>query len=160
MTHPKHVSLFDLLLAGHAWNIVEFEGVGSARESSDSYLATWRAEALGNDSHDLTGAPGKGAMRAVLESFIQDPPGQGKFCAAQSALAEFSLTGFEAAAVTAGMMGRGISRPPEPALHRRATIRFNRPYAVLAVGSGSQSGPGSTWRGTPVFSSWVGHLAS
>jgi hypothetical protein len=70
--------------------------------------------------------------------------------ARQSAMARYTRTGFEAAAVTAvGVMLAAI----RPARHREAELRFGHPYAVVALAtSPGQDGP---WHGLPVFSAWV-----
>jgi hypothetical protein len=78
--------------------------------------------------------------------------------ARQAAMARYSRTGFEAAAVTA-MAARVAARIP--ARHRVAELRFGIPYAVVAVATdpvssgGRPSAAGSLWDGLPVFSAWV-----
>lgn len=68
--------------------------------------------------------------------------------ARQSAMARYSRTGFEAAAVT----GIAAFLVAHPARRRRvAELRFGHPYAVVAV-TVAEHGP---WRGLPVFSAWV-----
>lgn len=68
--------------------------------------------------------------------------------ARQSAMARYSRTGFEAAAVT----GLAAFLVAHPARRRRvAELRFGHPYAVVAV-TVAEHGP---WRGLPVFSAWV-----
>ncbi|MFF4342701.1 serpin family protein [Kitasatospora sp. NPDC001540] len=53
--------------------------------------------------------------------------------ARQVAVAEFSAKGFEAGAVTAVVMTRGAVAAPRRFRARRATARFDRPFAFLAV---------------------------
>jgi hypothetical protein len=42
--------------------------------------------------------------------------------------------------------------PSASVVQRRATLRFGRPYAVVAVAVDTTGGP---WHGVPVFSAWV-----
>lgn len=82
--------------------------------------------------------------------------GDGPWTAAQAAMARYSRTGFEAAAVTA-VFRASAARLPVPGVHRSAELRFGHPYAVIAVtldpgGPGAPPGP---WHGVPVFSAWV-----
>ncbi|HEU5421464.1 MAG TPA: hypothetical protein VFV41_27520 [Streptosporangiaceae bacterium] len=80
----------------------------------------------------------------------------GPWAAAQAAMARYSRTGFEAAAVTTMAMA-AAARMTRPGQHRSAELRFAHPYAVVAVttdpgGPGPAPGP---WHGVPVFSAWV-----
>jgi hypothetical protein len=52
--------------------------------------------------------------------------------ARQTAMAEFSATGFEAAAVTALAMARAAGLPKFDHRHVKAVVRFDRPFAYLA----------------------------
>lgn len=79
------------------------------------------------------------------------------FAAKQAAMARYTRTTFEAAAVTA-LAVRSVARIP--ALHRVAELRFGHPYAVVAVATdpADRMGRGSAlspWHGVPVFSAWV-----
>lgn len=78
--------------------------------------------------------------------------------AAQAAMARYSRTGFEAAAVTT-VMAMSAVRAPRPGRRRAAELRFAHPYAVVAVAvdeppARSPLRPGP-WHGVPVFSAWV-----
>jgi hypothetical protein len=75
-------------------------------------------------------------------------PGPDPWDAMQAAMARYSRTGFEAAAVT-GMVASMAAHLP--ARHRHAELRFGHPYAVVALVEDS----GSPWHGLPVFSAWV-----
>jgi Serpin (serine protease inhibitor) len=75
-------------------------------------------------------------------------PGPDPWDARQAAMARYSRTGFEAAALTA--MARSLSARI-PAQHRHAELRFGHPYAVVALVQDA----GSPWHGLPVFSAWV-----
>jgi len=82
--------------------------------------------------------------------------GDGPWTAAQAAMARYSRTGFEAAAVTSVFMASAV-RLPRPGRHRAAELRFAHPYAVVAVTTdpGGPGGPPGPWHGVPVFSAWV-----
>jgi len=85
-------------------------------------------------------------------------PAATRWDAKQAAMARYSRTGFEAAAVTA-MVARVAARLE--GRHRLAELRFGYPYAVVAVATdpvadrGRPAPPASPWRGLPVFSAWV-----
>jgi serine protease inhibitor len=90
-------------------------------------------------SHDLTAFPDVFGLHTVLDTSQQRLPGIseqpiaiGK--AAQDAIAEFTDTGFRAAAVTAFTMLRAsMVRPAREYEVRRVTATFDRPYGFLAV---------------------------
>jgi serine protease inhibitor len=90
-------------------------------------------------SHDLTAFPDVFGLDTVLDASEQRLPGiserplaVGK--AAQDAIAEFTETGFRAAAVTAITMRRaGMVRRTQEYEVRRVTATFDRPYGFLAV---------------------------
>ncbi len=78
-------------------------------------------------------------------------PGPDPWQARQSAMARYSRTGFEAAAVTA----LAVQLAMMPSRTRRvAELRFGHPYAVVAL-TRAPDGAGP-WHGMPVFSAWVG----
>jgi hypothetical protein len=148
------VSLFDLELEGHAWNISEYRdpNVDALPESYYSYLVAWLADST-RVPHDLIDAPGMSCALETLDHFVIPSPKPNEYSAVQAATSEFTRYGFSAAAITTSAIS-GLSMPrqgPEQ-LKRRATLRFNRPYAVLAVAA---SEPGSPWSSVPVFSAWV-----
>lgn len=163
----EHVSLFDLPLGdGHAWTVTEevrevLGGAGSTEESLDAVLPAWDA----TSDHDLTDLPAVAAAGRVLASFLAPGAGPGDVEARQAATASYTRDGFEAAAVT-GMALRATSLPARRVVrHRHATVRFNRPFAVLAVATNRGVDPAKPWRrvdlatpaweGLPVFSAWV-----
>ncbi|MGO9959712.1 MAG: hypothetical protein ACLP50_27670, partial [Solirubrobacteraceae bacterium] len=85
--------------------------------------------------------------------------------AAQTAVASFTRYGFEAAAVTAFAV-RASARlaPRHVGIERTATLRFDHPYAAvaIAVGAGEPASGRSrgdstrpTLEGLPVFGAWV-----
>jgi hypothetical protein len=84
--------------------------------------------------------------------------------AKQAAMASYTRFGFEAAAVTVARIALAASMPIQPkerGLERAAELRFDHPYAALAL-AGSEaafSGNGqdrSPVFGLPLFSAWVG----
>jgi hypothetical protein len=121
------------------WSIRE---VTAAADSCTAVLPAWSARS----KHDLT-APGLGFAAAKNALVLNDDPWQ----ASQVAMARYSRTGFEAAAVTALAVAAAARLP---ALHRHAELRFGHPYAVVAVTTDT-TGSAGPWHGLPVFSAWV-----
>lgn len=127
------------------WQLRE---VTAPADTCIAVLPAWSA----SSQHDLTD-PQLGfaaACRALL-------PGRDAWDARQAAMARYSRTGFEAAAVT-GVAVRMAALLP--ARRREAELRFAHPYAVVAIttdpGTGSQdTGGRSPWHGMPVFAAWV-----
>lgn len=129
------------------WRIREetVHGISGA-DRYTAVLPAWTA----HSTQSLT-APELGfgaAVRAIAGGVPWD--------AAQAAMARYSRTGFEAAAVTgvalmAAMPGGMVRR-------RAAELRFAHPYAAVAVAVGRDAdggGAADPWRGVPVFSAWV-----
>jgi hypothetical protein len=81
---------------------------------------------------------------AAAKNALSPDPWQAK----QSAMARYSRTGFEAAAVSA-LATFLVARPA--GRRRVAELRFGHPYAVVAVSLAGND----AWRGLPVFSAWV-----
>ncbi len=148
-------SLFDLPLGdGHAWTITEEQApvrTESGRdEAYDAVLPAWTA----SSDHDLLadaslGFDAAGTAVARLFGSALD------VAARQVARAEYTRVGFRAAAVTAMAWMTSAPPPPRPGVLRTATVRFGRPYAVVAVAR-QPEGP---WHGLPVFSAWVADAA-
>ncbi|MFI5954710.1 hypothetical protein [Cryptosporangium sp. NPDC051539] len=151
---PAARSLYDLPLGdGHAWTLTE-EPVrttsrGGREERCEAILPAWEA----TSRHDLMADPRTGfrdAAEALVPLLPPEPAGS-EAEAVQSALAKYSRTGFAAAAVTAlGLRATALIEPRD-GVRRIATLRFGRPYAVVAVAEQS----GGPWSGVPVFSAWV-----
>ncbi|HEY7325450.1 MAG TPA: hypothetical protein VH520_11560 [Streptosporangiaceae bacterium] len=121
---------------GPLWVVQE---VMASADSCSALLPAWSA----SSQLDLTDpALGFAAARSGLV------PGPDPWDARQAAMARYSRTGFEAAAVT-GMAVLASARLP--ARHRHAELRFGHPYAVVALVQDA----GSPWHGVPVFSAWV-----
>ena len=118
-------------------------------------LPTWSAASV----HDLTRDPrlGFGAAAATLADLMNLDPSW--YQARQAAVARYSRTRFEAAALTAAFAG-GRS-PTRLGLLRTAELRFGHPYAVVAVTAdhGHRRWPDvprrNPWQGLPVFSAWI-----
>ena len=138
-------SLFDLPLGDSPlWTVVEGRSDRGDEERHTAVLPAWSARS----THELT-APefGFAAAAGVLIALL--PPDDYQFEARQSAVARYSRTGFEAAAVTAiGIRATAVLEPR--GVRRTAILRFGHPYAVVAVAQG-----GGPWHGVPVFSAWV-----
>jgi hypothetical protein len=118
-------------------------------------LPAWSADS----THELTGHPGLGfgAAAATLAALA----GMDEFAceARQAAVARYSRTGFEAAAVTGLGVGMGGNPPIRRGVVRTAELRFGQPYAVVAVTTEpdrrGRLPVTSPWRGLPVFSAWI-----
>jgi hypothetical protein len=138
-------SLFDLPLGeGPLWSITErtapVRSPGGREERCTAVLPAWSARS----EHDLS-APDLG-FAAAAQALAPGDPWQAR----QAAMARYTRTGFEAAAVTGVAVAMAMRPPPGPGLIRTAELRFGHPYAVVAVTAGD--GP---WHGLPVFSAWV-----
>ena len=155
MQTAQQVSLFDLDLGdGHAWTISQrtVTGMGSAHEERfTTLLPTWRS-----DSHwGLNHVPGIAEALEVLAGFSDGMPVVVN--AVQAAMAEYSSAGFRAAAVTTTARG-AASNMPRLVRQRHAEVRFNRPYAVVALCDWGPRAAGKSvaaWSTMPVFSAWV-----
>lgn len=163
-------SLYDLPLGrGHSWEISEQEvptRVTTPRPEriAGVSLPAWRGE----EELDLMLAAAFGtrpALQALRELIGPRPDDQ---CAAtQAAVASFTRYGFEAAAVTAfGIRTAAVRRPARRSVERTAVLRFDHPFAAVAIagrpdaggrGAGDGTGPGSGtgFAGLPLFSAWV-----
>ena len=153
------LSLFELPLGdGPLWSIseedVETEARNGREERLLAVLPAWSAESeldLGDESLGFSAA-----ARVLAGAF--DRP-DWRFEARQTAVARYSALGFEAAAVTGLLLA--MSAPVRRlGVRREATVRFARPYAVVAVACegvpGRPAGPTpNPWYGLPVFSAWV-----
>ena len=162
-------SLFDLPLGeGHSWQISEREVPVYVREPrlervTGAALPAWRAQ----DNLDLSASPAFGtgpALEALRELIGPRPDDQCQ--ATQAAVASFTRYGFQAAAVTAlGLRTAALLRPRGHTLERTAVLRFDHPYAAVAI-AGRPPGPrpavgdtppasDSSFPGLPLFSAWV-----
>jgi hypothetical protein len=135
-------------------------------ERCTAVLPAWSADSR----HDLTGHASLGfpAAAAALAALLG--LARFRFDACQAAVARYSRTGFEAAAVT-GMAVATAMPVMRPGRLRTAELRFGRPFAVVAVTTGQDHGSGhgagghgagghgagghGPWHGLPVFSAWI-----
>jgi hypothetical protein len=152
-------SLFELPLgSGHAWEVVESRimthAEGDRIEVVRALHPAWEAS---SPTMDLMANPAFGfeAAGATLLALL-NPSERGLAFAAQRTVARFDRYGFSAASVSVlGVTGSSMGRRPQFAgLRRDATIRFARPFAVVAV-TQSPDGRPHPWHGVPVFSAWV-----
>lgn len=171
------VSAFDVPEgAGHAWTVTETvqESSSGPGETGRAVLPAWRA----SGDHDLIGAAGVGPLLGILSRFLRTPGGA-TFEVGQVAAASYTAEGFDAAAVTYAAARAGsvavLTRVP----WRELDVRFDRPYAVLAVARTEalvepspedralrpwldaewRSVGSPAWAGVPVFSAWVSEPA-
>jgi hypothetical protein len=134
---------------GPLWSVRDSPATGPVTERCQAVLPAWSA----TDSHDLSD-PRLGFAAAA------DAVGHGgKWLARQAVTANYSKTGFEAAAVTA--ISVAMAMLPRKGVLRTVELRFGHPYAVVAVTadndaakSPASAAPGP-WDGVPVFSAWV-----
>jgi hypothetical protein len=150
-------SLFDLPIGeDHSWTITERERpawhAGQRFEKvTEAALPAWETQSM----LDLLASEAfaADAATAVLETMTAD---SGPAWAKQVALATFDRYGFKAAAIT--MMAVAVSamrEPDEIGIERTARLRFDHPFAAIAV-SGRPGARGSTrFRGLPLFEAWV-----
>jgi hypothetical protein len=140
------LALDDLPLGtGHAWTLAERAEPAPDHQRS-AVLPAWHA----STKLDLLAAGGLGFGPAAEALMALLPPGLYGAEAAQSAVAAYTRTGFEAAAITALRILRS-ARAPRPGV-RDLEVRFTRPYAVVAIARGPVP---AAWQGLPVFSGWV-----
>ena len=129
-----------LPMGEHAlWSVRE---VMAAADSCEAVLPAWSV----TSDLDLA-TPGLG-FDAAKNALV---PGDDPWQARQAAMARYSRTGFEAAAVSAIAVALGLRLPSK---HREVVLRFAHPYAVVAFTT-SSTGSASAWHGLPVFSAWV-----
>jgi hypothetical protein len=154
-------SLWELPLGvGHSWEISEREVPAFVAEPRlervvGVALPAWRAEG----DLDLRRSPAFGTEPALetLRALIGPRPSD-QCQATQAAVASFTRYGFQAAAVTAlGVRAAAVRRPQGRAVERRAVLRFDHPYAAVAIAGGpTQAGDSSSgFAGLPLFAAWV-----
>jgi hypothetical protein len=122
--------------------------VTAAADSVAAILPAWSADS----DNDLSG-PGLGFGAAKHALVQNEDPWQAR----QAAMARYSRTGFEAAAVSAIAV---MAAARLPARRRDVVLRFGHPYAVVALATAPRGAAGTTgslgpWEGLPVFSAWV-----
>lgn len=128
-----------LPLGEHAlWTVRE---VMTGADTCVTVMPAWSV----TSDHDLA-VPGLGFDAAKHALTRNDDPWQAR----QKAMARYSRTGFEAAAVSALAVAMGMRLP---AKHREVTLRFGHPYAAVAFVTDTSGA--TAWHGLPVFSAWV-----
>jgi hypothetical protein len=136
-THLDTRDLAGLPLGEHPlWSVRD---VMAPADTCIAVLPAWSA----TSKHDLS-APGLGFDVAKHAVVGNDDPWE----AQQAAMARYSRTGFEAAAISALAVAAAARLP---VAHREVVLRFGHPYAVVAVATGGTA----AWDGLPVFSAWV-----
>jgi hypothetical protein len=158
------VSLFEVPLGpGDVGDVVEdrLVAAGPARiERGVAVLPSWRAR---TQLDLLTGPTGPAFLAAgeALAGLL--PPQRLDLEARQVAVASYTREGFEAAAITAiGVRATALLEPREVP-RRTLHLRFDRPYAAVAVAVRPPDHDGAAidenWYGLPVFSAWVAEPA-
>lgn len=146
------VSLWDLPGDGHAWTLrdarAHAHSPDARPEQVDAVLPAWRATTRLDLADEI--ACGFAGLAPTMAALVPPRFHPIEVDAAQSAVAGFDTAGFEAAAVTAvGFLARGALVPEHDVPRRIATLRFDRPFAAVAVATDQR------WWGLPVFSAWV-----
>ena len=106
---------------------------------------------------DLMQSPtfGVTAATAALHHLI----GEGYSASQQLSLATFDRYGFKAASISGLIMELGALSLPENGIERTASLRFDHPFAAIAViGQPRWPAPDQSparFRGLPVFEAWV-----
>jgi hypothetical protein len=153
------VSLFDVPLgAGDVGEVVEdrLVAAGASRvERGVAALPSWRA----STQLDLLPGPTGPAFVAAGEALAELlPPQDVRLEARQVAVASYTREGFEAAAITAVGVRATAARESHEVLRRTLHLRFDRPYAAVAVAVRPPETDvviDETWYGLPVFSAWI-----
>jgi len=115
-----------------------------------SFLPAWRADT----QIDLLADQRLGVVAAMagLERLVDPLYGPIEPESQQIATARYGARGFSAAAVTAmEAPGSALMVATYMGVRRDAIVRFQHPYAVVAV----VNDPDSPWFGLPVFTGWV-----
>jgi len=161
-------SLFDLPLGeGHSWEITErevatFTAGERSEEIEGAVLAAWSVR---GDLDLKTGGFGiEPALDALLGRIGPSPLGD-ESVAVQSALASYTPTGFEAAAMSILSLRVGsLALPMEKGLERRARLIFDHPFPAIALAGTTsdftRARAGHTnMFGLPLFGVWVAEPA-
>jgi hypothetical protein len=157
----RQVSLFELEPGrGHSWSVDEREVAtdrpGERRETiTDAYMPAWSLDS----TLDLLSSATFGCQPALgaLRNLIGPRPTE-RAEAVQAAVASFTRYGFKAAAITAaGFVSAARLAPEHRGLERTAALRFDHPYAVIALaGQLDRPHDESEFFALPVFGAWVG----
>lgn len=157
--HPGFIPLANLPVTptptdpDTAWTITEHVGLN---DTTSVRLPAWSARIT---NEDINAAPGVTELANASQAMLNNPDHS---TVQQSTFAEYTRKGFRAAATTAAAFTARSMPATRPV--RDLTIRFNRPYAVVAVtlahAHTRQHGPreqiaSDVWDRVPVFSAWV-----
>jgi Serpin (serine protease inhibitor) len=144
-------SLYDLPLGpGHSWEISEREVPTWVKKPprgriAGAALPAWKIDGrldLARSAAFATG-PAFDALRKLI-----GPRPDDSCDAVQVAIASFNRYGFKAAAVTTfGVAAAAMRAPSARALERTAVLRFDHPYAAVAVAP--------SFSDLPLFTAWV-----
>lgn len=157
-------SLFDLPVgSGHSWEITESEVpavvAGERSEQIESaVLAAWHAESeLRLQASEAFGI--RPALSALYGLIGPEPRGD-EFEAIHVAVASYTPTGFEAAAISSDLISASGAPPRERGLLRTARLYFDHPYAAVALAGGMSDFTRARAGHTelfclPLFSAWV-----
>jgi hypothetical protein len=155
----EHVSLFDVPtgrsdLGEVVEDTVTARGAVVRVEDGVAVLPTWRASTSLDLLSGATADGFRGAARLLARLL---PPGPTALDARQVAVATYTREGFEAAAVTGMGIRAAFAVVPSEVPRRTLTLRFDRPYAAIAVAVDppARAGSGAAWLGLPVFGAWI-----
>ena len=148
---PGQVSLFDVPLGpGHSWTVSEHKEFGSHdAEHFDAVLPAWSVSSQHNlmDLDDIGFEEAGEALRKLVGGLRPE--------AVQVAVAEYTRTGFKAAAITAiAVRASAVMRQQTQIRVRTAHVEYTHPHAVVAVAVDDKASP---WAGMPLFSAWIAH---
>ncbi len=159
-------SLFELPLGdGHSWQLSEreartFHAGQRVERIAGVSLPAWRVES----DLKLQASPLFGTAPALDTLDELTGSGGGPTSATQAAVASFTRYGFEAAAVTSlARVASAIRAPLETGVQRTATLRFDHPYAAIAIAGkvdrvvpeGARPAARGQFTGLPLFAAWV-----
>ena len=151
------VSLFDIPLEGNSFISIAEEEItqynSMPTEIINSYLPAWKAESR----HELRDIDGFNEAFALFGD-----TGDLDMEVIQVAVASYDKKGFEAAAITSMMFGAAGLPRLEDVLVREAKLKFNHPYAVVALfhdqrryDENKEVPNYALWNGLPAFTAWV-----
>jgi len=150
-------SLFNLPIGeGHSWSLTErarpaWEAGQRFERITRAVLPAWSIRS----STDLLADKRFGAG-AALETLDTATGVAGPADARQEAVARFDRYGFEAAAITVvGTAVSALAPASEMGIERVANLRFDHPFAAVAVGAQPRQASPARWVGLPMFEAWV-----
>jgi hypothetical protein len=150
-------SLFDVPVgSGHSWLIEErevraFRSGDRVERIAGVSLPAWHVKSRLElaESSAFGSSPAIQAMRLLIGPLPDDASD-----AVQVAVASFTRYGFEAAAVTAFGVRTAAMAPMQQGIERTAVLRFDHPYAAIAVVGRPSESP-APFSGLPLFTAWI-----